>query len=190
VFLRAKESDGLQLAELSNGRSVNLAQRHAMGSEWAKVTPYYLDLKNENEIPDAVPFILYAAHQLERNDPRASYLLPSEDNASEMVEGARITVQVSRIERDPAARKKCIKLFGICCAVCGFNFGHTYGVLGNGFIHVHHLQPLATAKGKRKVDPKTDLRPVCPNCHEMLHRENPPITIEALKAIISASTQP
>jgi 5-methylcytosine-specific restriction enzyme A len=106
-----------------------------------------------------------------------------------MVEGARISVQVSRIERDPAARKKCMDYFGTSCSVCGFDFGRTYGALGNGFIHVHHLQPLAATKGKRKVDPKIDFRPVCPNCHEMLHKENPPLTIEALKAIISAASQ-
>jgi len=31
------------------------------------------------------------------------------------------------------------------------------------------------------VDPATDLRPVCPNCHEMLHKKDPPYTIEELR---------
>ena len=188
VFLRAGESDGEQFVAMSKGRSVAVLQRHSMGSEWAKTTPYYFELRTESEVTDAERFILYAAQQLGKNGKRQSYLLPSEASAREMVEGARITVQVSRIERDPTARKKCIDLFGASCTVCGFNFGLTYGALGSGFIHVHHLRPLAATIGRRKVEPKRDLRPVCPNCHEMLHKQNPPLTVEALKALISTAS--
>jgi len=115
------------------------------------------------------------------------YLSPSEVSAQRMIEGTRTTIQVSKVERDPNARKKCIELFRAVCTVCGFDFGKTYGDLGDGFIHVHHLKPLAAAKRQRNVNPKFDLRPVCPNCHEMLHRRNPPLTIAALKAKISAA---
>jgi 5-methylcytosine-specific restriction enzyme A len=31
------------------------------------------------------------------------------------------------------------------------------------------------------VDPLEDLRPVCPNCHAMLHKRNPAFTPEELK---------
>jgi HNH endonuclease len=184
VYLLGKEADGSQLKALSDG-SLSIEQRRAMGSPWAKSTPYYVNLDSEGNVQNAVPLLLYAAHQNEGRNGRRSYLMPSENSAREMTEGARITVQVSRIERDPAARGKCIEFFGAKCVVCGFDFGQTYGEIGTGFIHVHHLSPLATAKGRRKVDPKTDLRPVCPNCHEMLHRQSPPVTIEGLKARIS-----
>jgi 5-methylcytosine-specific restriction protein A len=30
------------------------------------------------------------------------------------------------------------------------------------------------------VDPVKDLEPVCPNCHAMLHRKDPPYSIEEL----------
>jgi 5-methylcytosine-specific restriction protein A len=61
----------------------------------------------------------------------------------------------------------------------------TYGKIGDGYIHVHHLTPLNALKGKpQKIDPIKDLRPVCPNCHEMLHKTDPPYTIERLKEII------
>jgi 5-methylcytosine-specific restriction protein A len=33
------------------------------------------------------------------------------------------------------------------------------------------------------VDPVADLRPVCPNCHAMLHRDEPPLTIESLRQL-------
>lgn len=96
VYLRAPESDESQLAALSKGNSASIARRHAMGSEWAKSTPYYFDLKSQTEVADAAPLILFAARQLKNHSPRRSYLLPSEDSASEMVEGSRITVPEDR----------------------------------------------------------------------------------------------
>ena len=66
--------------------------------------------------------------------------------------------------------------------VCDFNFEKVYGSIGYQFIHVHHLNPMATNKQENKVNPIDDLRPVCPNCHSMLHKDNPPLTIEELKA--------
>ena len=44
---------------------------------------------------------------------------------------------------------------------------------GEGFIHVHHLKPLAQIGEQYELDPINDLRPVCPNCHAMLHRASP-----------------
>ena len=50
------------------------------------------------------------------------------------------------------------------------------------FIHVNHLTQVSDKKQEYKVNPIADLRPVCPNCHAMLHKDNPPVTIEELKA--------
>jgi 5-methylcytosine-specific restriction protein A len=68
--------------------------------------------------------------------------------------------------------------------VCDFDFGQEYGLIGEGFIHVHHIVPLSSVGPDYKIDPKQDLRPVCPNCHEMLHRRQPPYSIEELKQIM------
>ena len=65
-----------------------------------------------------------------------------------------------------------------------FNFENIYGSLGYKFIHIHHLTKVATIKQEYKVNPIQDLRPVCPNCHSMLHKQNPPLTIDELKDII------
>jgi 5-methylcytosine-specific restriction enzyme A len=115
---------------------------------------------------------------------RNPYLLPSEAE-SESFEGGRITVQVSRFERDPVARKRCIQIFGANCVVCGFDFTKTYGKIGAGFIHVHHLRPVSAIGKKYRVNARRDLRPVCPNYHEMLHRKNPPFSTKELAARIS-----
>lgn len=99
-------------------------------------------------------------------------------------EGARQDVVQTQIERSGAARNVCIAAHGTTCAACGFNFGAVYGAIGEGFIHVHHCNPVSF--GVRDVDPINDMRPLCPNCHAMVHRENPPISIMALKKIIAS----
>jgi 5-methylcytosine-specific restriction enzyme A len=88
---------------------------------------------------------------------------------------------VNAYERDRAARQACISHYGLACVVCGLRFEERYGVLGAGFIHVHHVVPLSELGPNYKLDPVADLRPVCPNCHGMLHRRRPPISIEALR---------
>lgn len=68
------------------------------------------------------------------------------------------------------------------CCVCGFNFEKIYGEIGVGYIEVHHLKPLNEINEKYQVDPVKDLRPVCPNCHAMLHKAN--VSIDELIIII------
>ena len=96
-------------------------------------------------------------------------------------EGAKKSVTINVYERDAAARDKCIKHYGCCCMVCNFDFVSVYGDIGKNFIHVHHLIPLADIEKEYVVNPIEDLVPVCPNCHAMLHRKNPPYTIDELK---------
>ncbi|MCW5554000.1 MAG: HNH endonuclease [Verrucomicrobiae bacterium] len=101
-------------------------------------------------------------------------------------EGATRTIAINAYERNAAAREACVAHYGANCAVCGFNFGDTYGKIANGFIHVHHLIPLASVKKGYQINPIKDLRPVCPNCHAVLHMQTPPFAIQELTAIIKA----
>ena len=111
---------------------------------------------------------------------------PNEIPASEsIIEGAKQTVIVNKYERSSIAREKCIEKWGLNCAVCGFDFETFYGPHGAGFIHVHHLKPLKEIGEAYEVDPEKDLRPVCPNCHAMLHRASEVLSIEQLQEIIS-----
>ncbi len=122
------------------------------------------------------PYIRYWA---ENNN---YYDFPSEiDDDVTVLEGAKKRVWVNRYERDRTARTLCIEKYGISCFVCQFNFEDKYGSFGAGFIHVHHLKPLGEIGEAYKLDPIKDLRPVCPNCHAMLHRRVPAISIEELK---------
>jgi 5-methylcytosine-specific restriction protein A len=117
---------------------------------------------------------------------RVGYKSPDEVNAaSHYKEGATKQVTVNAYERNPEARKACIAHYGTACTVCGFDFGKVYGELGEGFTHVHHLRDLATIGQEYEVNPIEDLRPVCPNCHAMLHRQVPAMSTEELQGRIS-----
>jgi 5-methylcytosine-specific restriction protein A len=67
------------------------------------------------------------------------------------------------------------------------DFGLTYGATFSGFIHVHHLQPLGSTRSSYLLDPIRDLRPVCPNCHAVMHRTEPPLSPEAVKELLRRS---
>lgn len=85
-------------------------------------------------------------------------------------EGNRESVLVNKYERNKNARKKCINRYGTKCFICQFDFKEKYGEIGTDFIHVHHIVPLNTIGKDYVVNPETDLIPVCPNCHAMLHK--------------------
>lgn len=110
------------------------------------------------------------------------------DPTTDIYEGAARQVLVNAYERSPKARKKCIAHYGYGCSVCGFNFEKKYGPIGRSFIHVHHLKPLAEIDGRYKVDPVKDLRPICPNCHSMVHSKKPMFSIDQLRQLLRKKT--
>lgn len=116
--------------------------------------------------------------------------LPGEiedDKADLYTEGAVRSVQVNSYERDPKARRACLKHFGAVCQVCETDFVEEYGPAGDGIIHVHHRKALSEIGKSYQVDPKKDLVPVCPNCHAVIHRQNPAYTVEEVRAMRAAA---
>ncbi len=99
-------------------------------------------------------------------------------------EGASRQVSVNAYERNSEARRRCIAHYGTRCCVCKLDFAEMYGEIGRGFIHIHHLKPLSEVGHEYQVDPIADLRPVCPNCHAMIHRRNPAYSIEEVRAAL------
>ena len=121
---------------------------------------------------------------LEKNKLTGVELITEEistEDSEDLFEGAKKSVTINAYERNPKARSLCIKHWGTKCTICGFDFEEKYGKIGQGFIHVHHLVPVSEIGQSYQIDPINDLRPVCPNCHSMLHKTNPPLTIEELK---------
>ena len=115
-------------------------------------------------------------------------LLPEEvpTTTAPLVEGAVSRVSVNAYERNPEARRRCIEAHGTRCCICGFSFGAVYGEVAEGYIHVHHLRPLSEIDGEYVVDPISDLRPICPNCHAVVHRRIPAFDIEEVRALLQS----
>jgi hypothetical protein len=109
---------------------------------------------------------------------------PSIALESQYREGAMRQVSLSEYERNPDARQRCIEHYGCRCSVCGFDFEEVYGEIGSGFIHVHHLKPLSDIRQEYVIDPIADLRPICPNCHAMIHNGSEMLSIESLSTLI------
>ena len=108
---------------------------------------------------------------------------PEDDD--NLYEGALVKVMANKYERNQKARRECVAKKGYRCLVCGCDFEATYGEIGKNFIHVHHTTPISSVGKEYKLNVDTDLVPVCPNCHYMLHRKDPPYTIEELKDMLA-----
>jgi 5-methylcytosine-specific restriction protein A len=127
---------------------------------------------------------LWFNYQSLNNEQKVDY--SSQPESEEVfLEGKAYSVLQTKYERDPEARKKCLEKKGYACCVCGFDFQQAFGQIGTGFIHVHHVFMLSDRGGVTETDPDNDLKPVCPNCHAMLHKRYPPFSIQELKDIIT-----
>lgn len=142
------------------------------------------NIQSVQSCPVEVLGFILNPYDIEQTDPE-EYDVDYPADEKDLYEGALVQVNANRYERNRYARKKCIELKGSKCLVCGKDFEETYGEIGKGFIHVHHIVPISSIGKEYKLDPVKDLVPVCPNCHYMLHRKPDGVyTIEELKAII------
>jgi len=109
---------------------------------------------------------------------------PEEVESDDIWEGALESVLVNRFERSRNARDQCLRHYGYACSVCGSTLKDIYGIVADEFIHVHHIVPLSEVREGYQINPINDLRPVCPNCHAVIHRRKKPLTIEEVKELL------
>lgn len=121
-------------------------------------------------------------------------LLPVEPSAREeelaavgYAEGGATTGQSTRYERDRRNRAAAIAIWGCKCRACGLDFGDRYGDAARGFIEVHHTTPVSVLEPGTVVNPAHDLVPLCPNCHAVAHRREPPFTVDEIRTMLAAS---
>ena len=101
------------------------------------------------------------------------------------LEGVLSTQIVNKRERSPKNRLLCLEYHGDKCVICGFESTKKYPHLSS-VIEVHHIQPVSSLSAPRHFNPKTDLIPLCPNCHRAIHAKRPtPYTPEELLQIVS-----
>lgn len=147
----------LKLIDQADNENLTLKNLLAHGLKAASQGPARIN----NELADYVDGFL---HDNLSSNSFSELVVPKD-----CFEGAKSKICVNRYERSSIARMKCIEKYGCKCIVCGFDFERVYGEIGKGFIHIHHVVPISTIGENYKVNYDTDLVPVCPNCHAMLH---------------------
>jgi 5-methylcytosine-specific restriction endonuclease McrA len=156
---------------------------------WAARFPSVFLITGEHDLTRAERLILMSGEvpgpSTKRTKPRAVYWAAEElQTEVEYVEGTASRVLVNAYERNREAREACLRHYGRSCAACGFSFEANYGESTTGYIHVHHVIPIAQVRREYQLHPINDLRPVCPNCHAVIHRREPPYSIEEIKQML------
>lgn len=100
-------------------------------------------------------------------------------------EGTLISVLVNKFERDKEAIRDAKRFHGEICKGCNIDFKKTYGEDIKNIIEIHHKYPMSS--GKRNTNPETDLVPLCPNCHAVVHSQKELMTIEELQMRIKST---
>lgn len=140
-----------------------------------------------NRVNDELVVQALAALQAEGNPPLPS-APPDIDLPPAGTEGAVRFISHLRRERNRAIveAKKAATLNAkgrLCCEVCGFDFAATYGAHGEGFCEVHHLVPLSAAPDSVTTT-LDDLAILCSNCHRIIHRFNPMLSVSQLSEVV------
>ncbi len=130
--------------------------------------------------------IINGITELNKSDERSS--IESNDEECEFPEG-KVLYRWHRLrERNNSAITKFKEISEkqgkLNCIICGFDFHKVYGDIGKGYIECHHTIPVSEYKLK-KITRIEDLVLVCSNCHRMLHRKRPWLSIEELTSLIN-----
>jgi hypothetical protein len=160
----------------------------AAGVTWASQwTVLFAELDEDRLFRDTDKAVLEQYGVPPGNVSSTNRLAEEVPGAEVLFEGAVKSIQVNAYERNQKARRQCIQHYGPICQVCGFDFAKQYGDIFEGFIHVHHLVPLAAIGKKYEIDPIHDLRPVCANCHAVIHFGKKERSLEEVRAMMIAS---
>ena len=168
----------------------NYPQNSAAPEEWPeeawnkvllKVTKAPFEIKEGQDYGDLVQHhgLLMLGMILSLSD-----IIPLEGDPMGYKEGAERSIISKKYERNRLNRDLCLQNKGYRCSICGFDFEELYGSIGRHFIHVHHIIPVSQIGPDYIINPVNDLIPVCPNCHAMLHRKDPPYLPDEMKEII------
>ena len=190
-YVSALKKTGLQVAMTINGNAVDAENPSLWPDQWnafsisLRKTALVFDLNKDTELLPVADLLVTPLAAM------AIALIGTEnvEAVEGEIEGAPIQYLATRYERSKLNREACIRFHGTDCAGCDFSFGAFYGEEAEGFIEVHHIESLA-AGGEVRINPATDLIPLCSNCHSFVHRFAPPLPIAELRRIIAERRTP
>lgn len=73
----------------------------------------------------------------------------------------------------------------LACEACDFDFATAYGPRGLGYVEAHHVNAVREMEEDAETRPE-DLALLCANCHRIVHRQRPWLSIEALRELLAA----
>jgi 5-methylcytosine-specific restriction protein A len=109
---------------------------------------------------------------------------------AEAAEGRLLTRRHRERERNPMlAKKKKDQVRKqrdgkLTCEACGFDFAEHYGERGDGFIECHHTVFVRNLRPGSRTK-LSDLVLLCSNCHRIVHRRSPWLTMGELRNLVS-----
>ncbi|MER1985732.1 MAG: HNH endonuclease [Solibacillus sp.] len=114
----------------------------------------------------------------------------TEDDVS-FPEGRQVLKQHLVRERNPKLIARVKELYKLkhgtlMCEVCHFDFEKEYGEIGADYIEGHHTKPVSEMQPGEETKVE-DIAMVCANCHRMLHRRRPWLTLNELSNLKSLS---
>lgn len=142
---------------------------------------------DENELPDFYDEIFslldtrVKSDVLDETEPEFRDSFP---------EGKRVERIHKTRERNPrvikiAKREFKIKHGKLFCEACCFDFEETYGKLGEDFIEGHHALPLSQILDDHVKTRVEDIIMLCSNCHKMIHRKRPWLTVDEISKLLT-----
>lgn len=185
-YVEGLHRQGVQLAMKINGSAVDAGNVNAWPAEWTsfeislRKTALVFDLNLDAELLPVADLLVTPLVGM------AMALVGTENFESfeGEIEGTAVQFLATRYERKKLNRDACIRIHGTRCHGCGFDFGEFYGELAHGYIEIHHIESLA-ASGEVRINPATDLVPLCSNCHSVVHRVTPPLPVDELKRLVA-----
>lgn len=185
-YSKCLQNEGCIVDFRLNGLSINSTKPDEWPVEsWDKIQLKVTKVPFETtEGEDYGDLVLRYSHLMLGMILSLSDIVPLDETSIGYKEGAEQRILSKRYERNKLNRELCLLNKGYKCSICGFDFEESYGTIGRHFIHVHHVIPVSQIGADYIIDPIKDLIPVCPNCHAMLHRKDPPYLPEELKKIV------
>jgi predicted HNH restriction endonuclease len=74
------------------------------------------------------------------------------------------------------------------CQICEFDFENIYGAIGRDFIEGHHTIPVSQMEDGHVTKPE-EIALLCANCHRMVHKKRPWLTMNKLNSLLKKGTK-
>jgi predicted HNH restriction endonuclease len=182
-FIKYNKSNGMYLGILrilfDNKRRSNVVQVLWKDKASSDIAQVFWKDKASHDFEQASTTVIFE-QETEINQPRDIKLLRA-------TEGTKVSVYHLIRERNPrlvAAKKNAVlsSTGKLNCEICGFNFKDKYGDIGESFCEVHHRHALS--KTSKCLTRLNDLAILCSNCHRMIHRTDPMLTVKKFRMTI------